>query len=76
MVNACDFHLILMDCNMPFMDGYEATSRIRELIHSENLPQPIISALTGHTEQQFVNRAIDCGMNQVLSKPVKIDIVS
>ena len=47
-----------MDCNMPFMDGYETTARIRNLIQSENLAQPVISAITGHTEQQFVNRAI------------------
>jgi CheY-like chemotaxis protein len=46
----CDYHLILMDCNMPFKDGYETTSDIREYIHSKNLKQPIISAVTGHTE--------------------------
>ena len=47
----CDYELIFMDCNMPFMDGYEATSRIRDLIFAEGLPQPIISAVTGHTEE-------------------------
>jgi len=46
----CDFHLILMDCNMPFMDGYEATAKIRDLLFIEGLPQPIITAVTGHTE--------------------------
>ena len=48
---SCDFHLVFMDCNMPFMDGYETTQRIRQMIFSEQLPQPIISAVTGHTEQ-------------------------
>ena len=50
-IKRCDFELIFMDCNMPFMDGYETTSKIRHIIHREGLPQPIISAITGHTEQ-------------------------
>jgi CheY-like chemotaxis protein len=48
--NYCNFDLIFMDCNMPFMDGYEATEKIREFLHSKGLKQPIISAVTGHTE--------------------------
>ena len=59
----CGFDLILMDCNMPFMDGYEATTRIREYLHGQGAPQPIISAVTGHTEKMFIKQAIDSGMN-------------
>ena len=52
-----------MDCQMPFMDGYEATDKIREFIHNQGAPQPIISAVTGHTEQAYIERAINAGMN-------------
>ena len=46
----CDYDLIFMDCNMPIKDGYEATSSIREFLFENNIKQPIISAVTGHTE--------------------------
>ena len=55
---------------MPFMDGYEATQQIREYLYAKRIRQPIISALTGHTEQAYIDKSIKCGMNQVLSKPV------
>lgn len=71
----CSYELILMDCNMPVMDGYDSTSKIREIIHRADLTQPIISAVTGHTEEAYVRRSILCGMNLVLSKPVSINLV-
>ena len=55
---------------MPFMDGYEATEKIREFLFDLGLPQPIIIAVTGHSEPEYVARAIKCGMNQVFSKPL------
>ena len=61
--NKSSFDLIFMDCSMPMMDGYEATGFIREYLHDEGAPQPIISALTGHTEQMNIDKAIDCGRN-------------
>jgi CheY-like chemotaxis protein len=66
----CSYDLILMDCNMPQMDGYESTHEIRSYLYSLNLDQPIIVAVTGHTEPAYVDRAIKSGMNQVLSKPI------
>ena len=59
----CGFELILMDCNMPFMDGYDATTEIREYLYSLKIKQPLIVALTGHTEPNYIKRARLAGMN-------------
>ena len=67
----CSFDVIFMDCNMPFMDGYQATKEIRELLYEKNLRQPIISAVTGHSDQSYIDQAVNSGMNQVLEKPVQ-----
>ena len=50
--NECNngYELILMDCNMPFLDGYEATGQIRQFLYLKQQRQPIIVACTGHTE--------------------------
>ena len=59
----CQYNLILMDCNMPFMDGYEATKLIREYLYDLNLDQPIITAVTGHVDNDHVKKALEIGMN-------------
>ena len=48
---------------MPFMDGYESTERIRNFLFEQRLRQPIISAVTGHTEQPYIEKSIKSGMN-------------
>ena len=64
-----------MDCQMPVMDGYEATQKIREYFNAKELPQPIIIAVTGHCENSYVQRAISSGMNEVSAKPVDLKLI-
>lgn len=58
------FDLVFMDCNMPVLDGFEATKYLRKKGYSK----PII-ALTANTTEEDKRRCSDCGMNQVLGKP-------
>ena len=60
---------------MPFMDGYDTTESIREFLFENGIQQPIIVAVSGHAEQSYVDRAINAGMNQVLSKPVNNQVI-
>jgi len=68
--NSNDYDLILMDCEMPIMDGFSATEAIRQLPSPKAKNIPII-ALTAHAMEVHKKRALACGMNQFLSKPVK-----
>ena len=60
---SCSYNLILMDCNMPFMDGYTATMKIRDYLYLHNITQPIITAVTGHSEQMYAKKCLESGMN-------------
>jgi CheY-like chemotaxis protein/HPt (histidine-containing phosphotransfer) domain-containing protein len=65
-----DADLILMDCQMPRLDGYEATRQIREIEHKEGrVPIPIV-ALTAHALDEERRRCFEVGMNDFLVKPV------
>lgn len=67
------FALILMDCEMPEMDGYEATEKIRELEKRQGKDAVTIYALTAHAVQKYLDRCYQVGMNGYITKPVKID---
>ena len=63
-----DYALVLMDCNMPVMDGYEASRRIRADLRWQTLP---IIALTANALHEDRQRCQDAGMSDYLAKPFK-----
>ena len=65
------YALILMDCQMPVMNGYEATRRIRKL--NATYSQMPIVAWTANVTPSERQRCIDCGMDDFLAKPFKRD---
>jgi two-component system, sensor histidine kinase RetS len=62
--------LILMDCEMPEMDGFEATRQIRRLERLHNLPAVPIIALTAHILDEHRQHGAESGMNDFLGKPL------
>ncbi len=67
-VRESDFDAVLMDCQMPVMDGYQATRMIRQLPDNRGARLPII-ALTANTMQGDEQKCMDAGMNAFLAKP-------
>ena len=67
LVKAGSYDLIYMDCEMPEMDGFEATRTIRGLPIQ---PQPCIVAMTAYAMQGDRERSLAAGMNDHLTKPV------
>jgi len=61
------YDLVLMDLQMPHMDGYEATARLRERFNANQLP---IIAMTAHGRLEDKEKCLSAGMNAHLAKPI------
>jgi CheY-like chemotaxis protein len=65
------YDVILMDMNMPVMDGYEATRAIRAWEHEQDLAETQIIALTALALREEGEKILDAGCNAHLTKPIK-----
>lgn len=66
------YDLILMDIQMPIMDGYEATRQIRKSENPEIAKIPII-AITANAFEEDRQKALEAGMNEHVSKPIDLE---
>jgi CheY-like chemotaxis protein len=66
-----EYDMILMDIQMPVMNGYEACRQIRRLVNPKKASIPIL-AMTADAFEEDRQRAIEAGMNGHLTKPIQI----
>ncbi|MFT5226037.1 MAG: signal transduction histidine kinase [Polaribacter sp.] len=66
------FDCILMDCQMPVMDGYQATRKIRQIYSYRQVP---IIALTADAQDDSQERSLNAGMNGHMTKPIEFEVL-
>ncbi len=69
------YDLILMDCQMPVMDGYEAARAIRDDEAARGLPRKAIIALTANVYERDRRKVFESGMDGFLAKPLILDVL-
>lgn len=71
--NEGGFDLVLTDCAMPVMDGYQLTAAIRAAEQARAIPRCPILGCTAHVEEERQHLALQVGMDECLVKPIGID---
>ena len=67
------YDLILMDCEMPKLNGFEATAQIRSREAQVAIPPTTIVALSAHAMTEKQDQAFESGMNDYMTKPVRVE---
>lgn len=65
-----NFDIVLMDCDMPTMNGFEATRKIRTWETDNHKSETPIIALTAHVIEEYKDESLKAGMNDYISKPM------
>jgi PAS domain S-box-containing protein len=70
------FHLIITDIGLPGMSGQELTMNIRSFEQQTKTPPVPIIGLTAHNLESIEREALDIGMNKIIMKPIRLDILN
>jgi PAS domain S-box-containing protein len=73
-ISRTTYDIVLMDCEMPEMDGYEATREIRRREEGAENHLPIM-ALTGHASDEDAQKCREAGMDKVVTKPLTLPVL-
>jgi len=69
------YDLILMDCEMPVLDGYRASQHIRQFEHIAERSPSVIVALSAHALPEYRQRSLAAGMDEHLTKPISLVVL-